>query len=336
LKWVDESAGFVINNQDKFVELLPQYFNTTKLKSFLRQLYMYGFQVQKADGLRIFCNPNFIKGNFHDTVKAKKQKKGIESKEMEELETTYKVLQYRYKVLLKSVIDLRTQIQQTIDKNIENVESIVDFKFYFSERIKAMLMMLVINALYHEPAIYEDVNNHTKNQSYIKIKKLEPYVDEFKHFEKSPETLKLHIQTTILSPLNYNSYLAKLVRVSFRYFNKRFFKMQSKKFYSIMLTYMFRDEHISELEDHPNFKAAELVKTNFKLMYDKVVEDYISEDFQKIFQSIYKSHRIEILPSSEDNSESSSETRFSIRSLSNQLGINYSDLFLFLKPDFDE
>ena len=336
MKWDDRGNAFVINDAEKLIQLLPQYFGTDKLKSFMRQLYLYKFRRTLQGTIKEYWAPNFTRGKFHETLKAKKKKLASKSEEVAELKEAHDLLAIKYETMWESVLELHRQVSETVRRNKEHLESILDFKFYFVEKIKATNMMLAINSTFYQPQTYQDINAVTKSQKYIQAGNLEPFVDNYSHFDKSPETLKLHIHATLLSPINYNSYIGRLVRVSFNRFNRKYFNLSSKKFYSKVLKYFFRDEVDSELSEHPNYHLLERAKYHYELIFNGVVADYVSKDMAEIFRAMHKTHRIEILPLGEDYPEHSTDSHFSLRTLSSQLGIKEFDLFLFQKPDLDD
>lgn len=61
VSWVQSGKAFQIHELKPFLErIIPHYFNTTKLKSFQRQLGLYGF-TRISEGK--YCHPQFIKGS---------------------------------------------------------------------------------------------------------------------------------------------------------------------------------------------------------------------------------------------------------------------------------
>lgn len=125
-------------------------------------------------------------------------------------------------------MDLQQQINNLFQKNTEQLIYLLDFRFYFAERVKLMSMMMDIYMKYADQSTFDGIESVVKEQKYIKARKLEPYIEKFTHFNKAPDILKEHIESTLLLPLHYHSYLAKLVRVTLRSFNSKFFQKLPK------------------------------------------------------------------------------------------------------------
>ena len=235
-----------------------------------------------------------------------------------------------------SALELQRQISETVEKNVELLESILEHKFYVSERIKITAVIQAVNTTCYKPQTFRNMNRVIEGQSYFKALKLERYIEDYTHFDKCPEVLKLHVQTIFLSPLNYNSYLAKLLRVALRPFNKIYFEFPLKEFYCLVLRYFFRDDCDKKLANHLNFHTLKQVKARYEMVYNAMMADFISKDMAAIFKIMNKTCPIEIMPTSQDYPETSAESCFSLRTLSSQLCLQDLDLFLFLRPDFDE
>lgn len=124
--------------------------------------------------------------------------------------------------MLISAIDLRQEINAILMKNMEILLSLGEFRFYFTEKIKIMSMMMSINSTFYDSDAYANINDVIRQQSYIKARGLELYVEEYKHFEISPGILNIHVRTTLFCSQDYNSYLARIVRATLKPFNNKF------------------------------------------------------------------------------------------------------------------
>lgn len=109
--WGSNFDSFVIKDILKFVNLLPSYFTTKNMASFIRQLNLYGFKKKRNNnGIIEFSHPLFVKDHIEDITKIKKVTKQDKDKklkeEYDEVKDNYKMLQQQYnkmKMELKSL-----------------------------------------------------------------------------------------------------------------------------------------------------------------------------------------------------------------------------------------
>lgn len=332
----NDGSAFVINDSIELTKLLPVYFRTTKLSSFMRQLHTYNFRTISKGAIKEYNNPNFNRGQFHDMLKVGISENLSDADEIEQLKTATNILAQKYDELWLAAVNLEKQISYKINKNVEEIKTIVEFKFYFAERMKIMVMLQTINVHFHDRSTFEGIGNLIKQQSYIRSQNLESYVEEFTHFSISPETLTLHVKKTLIPRLNYSSYISKIVRAALKPFNNKNFQLPAKKMYTSILKYILRNEIDDDLLNHKSFYVLTQVKTICNEIYEIVMDDMNSIDTSHMFQGMNKTHRIEILPYHDDYPENSCGTSFSLRTLNSQFGLNNIDLFMFLRPDFDE
>lgn len=73
-RWADDGKSFIIENLEKFLKVLPQYFKTKNYSSFVRQLNMYDFhKVKNSQGYHEFRHACFVRGHpeLLDSIKRK-------------------------------------------------------------------------------------------------------------------------------------------------------------------------------------------------------------------------------------------------------------------------
>ena len=85
VSWLSHGRSFRIHRQDEFVdEILPNYFNQSKISSFTRQLYIYQFQkVPEGPDKGAFMHPRFIRGDKNGALHMKRNQERTPRKKKE-------------------------------------------------------------------------------------------------------------------------------------------------------------------------------------------------------------------------------------------------------------
>ncbi|CAD8155761.1 unnamed protein product [Paramecium pentaurelia] len=83
--WVDNGQAFSFQRISEFqTRILQQYFRTSNVHSFLRQLCLYGFKMRKNDrNKKEYYHQNFKKGQFKDLFRIKRGKQIIQISEQQ-------------------------------------------------------------------------------------------------------------------------------------------------------------------------------------------------------------------------------------------------------------
>jgi hypothetical protein len=107
--------SFIIEDMIQFAMMLPQFFATKNISSFVRQLNLYGFKKNKTrKDVTEFSHPLFKRGNFSDILKIKKvvKKEGAKcmKTELNDLKKNYEMLQTNFN-------NLQNSMKKMADKN---------------------------------------------------------------------------------------------------------------------------------------------------------------------------------------------------------------------------
>ena len=99
----------------RFTMVLPEFFTTNNISSFIRQLNLYGFKKLKTKkGITEFQHPLFKRGHFSDILKIKKviKKEGTKC-----IKTELKQLKKNYESLQKDYLQLQENMMKMANKN---------------------------------------------------------------------------------------------------------------------------------------------------------------------------------------------------------------------------
>jgi hypothetical protein len=122
VSWLPNNQSFKVNDQDAFArEILPRYFKTTKYKSFVRQLNIYGFEriYQRGSTRGGYFHKHFIRGEprYCKYITREKIKQGVKGDlrtgpevECHKVETSFAMLQQASATALSN-----TTIEDSLD-----------------------------------------------------------------------------------------------------------------------------------------------------------------------------------------------------------------------------
>ncbi|CAD8119628.1 unnamed protein product [Paramecium sonneborni] len=130
IQWNEDGKSILIISAEKFEEqVMPSYFNSTKVSTFYRQLSQYGFKVkQNEKRQKQFHHCNFQQGNLEKLLKIERLKKTQQhqdfnnslSEENKKLNNQLKLLQKQQQAI-QAQLNIHTQIYLLICKQMKNI-----------------------------------------------------------------------------------------------------------------------------------------------------------------------------------------------------------------------
>ena len=339
MKWNDEGTGFIINNRRKLAEVLPRYFRTSRVISFIRQLYIYNFRTIKVDKVKEYHNDDFIRGKYSELVKVKKG--SITSREADEIEedarAEYIKLSRNYDELWMSVLDLKERTNELIVANHAMVMQELHNRFDFIDRLKSTMVSFVLQVMYYDDQTNEAVKQHVGEKAESKELASEQTFKSFRDSIELPEQAKAEIHKAFFEFNDRHSNIAKVLHIIIESFNRRFFKMESDKFYDIVLRFFVRDEDPLHLYRIHNYNMLKRIKEVFDEFCGLVIADYLPARLQLLYQSMQRLKDVEVLTCKvrAQAQEKTISDCFSVRTLRDLPGFVDLDLFAYFGVEFD-
>lgn len=145
--WSEGKDSFIIEDMIRFAMVLPEFFTTSNISSFIRQLNLYGFKKLKTKKeITEFQHPLFKRGNFSDILKIKKVVKKSTGKclksELKELKKNYSSLQEDFDALKKSMQEMANKNKDLSNFNEGIFERLNQEREDYKNDLKHLLLLL--------------------------------------------------------------------------------------------------------------------------------------------------------------------------------------------------
>lgn len=129
-----------------FAKILPEFFSTRNVSSFIRQLNLYGFKKSKCSRhVTEFKHDYFKRGNFSDILKIKKVERKSPQKNLreqfEELKTNYDLLKRDFRGLKRNVKKLTGRNKTLFTYNNELFRSLTEERADFKRDLENLLTL---------------------------------------------------------------------------------------------------------------------------------------------------------------------------------------------------
>ena len=146
IHWSENQDSFIIEDMIGFAKILPDFFSTRNVSSFVRQLNLYGFKKSKCSKhVTEFRHKFFKRGHFSDIFKIKKVVKKSQQKnireEFDELKKEYNLLKNDYNGLRRDVKKLTGRNKMLFTYNNELFRSLTEERADFKRDLKNLLML---------------------------------------------------------------------------------------------------------------------------------------------------------------------------------------------------
>ena len=329
----------MINDKKRLSEVLPDYFRTSKVVSFIRQLYIYNFRTVKRNRVKEYHNPDFVRGRYSEIVKVKKRDQLIDdtNDSDEDFRAEYIKLSKNYDELWMAVLDLKEKTNELIAANHAMIIEELNNRFDFVDRIKSNLIAFIIQVMHYDnqsnELIKKRIEKHSADQALANPNKFK----SFNEIDDTTDAVKREIHSAFFNPTDKKSHIAKVLQIVLRSFNKRYFNMEFDKFYDIVVRLFVRDEEPLHLYRLPNYHMLKKIKKYFDEFIDIILKNYFSEHVKPLYLKIQCQKDLEVLTSKDEfrAKEKAISDSFSVRTLRNQLGFMDLDLFMYLGADLE-
>ena len=120
-QWASDGASFEVKNGDRFEkEVIPRYFSTSAIKTFIRQLHFYSFRKSETiDGKWSFSHPDFHRDFPERIFKIKRKTRNTAS-------TGY-ATKYEVQVIADSLDEFKVTIGQQVDSLQAQMAEVLQF-----------------------------------------------------------------------------------------------------------------------------------------------------------------------------------------------------------------
>ena len=319
--------------------MLPAYFRTFRVNSFIRQLYIYNFRTIKINKKKEYHNSDFIRGRYSDIVKVKKGTKSSLEQDIgiDDTYHEYIKLSKNYDELWMAVLDLKERTNEIILANHALIMKELNERFDFIDRVKSTLISFVLQVLYFDEKTNEKVKSLVEKTAENDELKQESTFKSFEKMPDIPETVKSEIHKAFFEFNGKHSKIAKVLHLILKSFNRRFFGLEYSKFYDIVIRFFVRDEDPLHLYRLPNYHILSNLKKSFKEFIDIVIGEYFPDVLKPLYDKIQKIKEVEMLISQDEARvmEKILSDSFSVRTLRNQIGFIDLDLFSYIGIDLD-
>lgn len=156
-EWGAEGSSFLILDVQRFKEILPMYFKTSKLSSFVRQLNMYNFHKQKnVCGYQEFIHPLFKRSAVNE-LKSIKRKVSVNYKSNKH-KTSVQVTEDRPAGSLKAELEwiqrrlgiTRRQKRQLLKRTNKRISKLKSKNKVLTTKISRLLLLIFKHFLDHD------------------------------------------------------------------------------------------------------------------------------------------------------------------------------------------
>ena len=318
----------------KLPECLAYYFKSNKVKSFIRQFYIYGFKCVAEGQTKKYFNPRFTKDAYHKLISIKRQSKPSVGSERSMMKAEFKLLQSKYDKLLTSALELYRQVDSSVQQNKENIMSVVEFNHTVLHRLKAVVLKFVLNFVNYDPKINKSCFNG-QNINLVNKSVLEICDQNVKCGLFGLDSLRQYIHEVILSTDADTPTLSGTLKEDARCFNDRFFHLPHKLFYSSLIEFILESKEVPVLENHENYAILVTVKESYQTISEALLSDQLSSNtHQSLNESISKTEvskpdgeKQKVAVYEEDNRSTMMDAMLSLvgGNLFTFLNLNYND-----------
>lgn len=319
--------------------MLSTYFRTSRVISFIRQLYIYNFKGKKVNKVNEYKNIDFIKGKYSELVNLKKRLHKVQDNGdgPDPTNAEYIKLSKNYDDLWMKTLDLKEKINELINVNHALLLNELNNRFDYIDRIKSTMISFTIQLLYTDgksnDRIKERVDKYNKTKEFTNSSRYK----SFNEIEDVSDTSKREIHAAFFEVNDHKSHIAMILEEVLRSFNDKFFKVDFEQFYDKVVNYFVKDEESSYIRHLPNLHILTEVKKLFDQLNGIVLSNYFSEAIKPLYENIQCKKSVEILKSKAQllENQKSVNDSFSVRTLRHQLGFLDLDLFSYIRFDFD-
>lgn len=333
---MDKGTKFVITDAARLESRLSHYFRTSKLRSFIRQLYLYHFKCDTSGPVKKYHNPKFKRNAYHKLIGIKQVQGNTRKEKARDLAIEYELLCEKYKSLSASVFDFRSKVCDVVSKNAEISTSIFTFKFGFAERVKALILNFVLTVVFANNKAATKELQLLSQCGLVSRHNLNHFFANEKAIENLPEQISQFIENNLLTSNMQDEQLNKLLTISLQSLNKNYFCLRNEEFVPLVLRHVLHDDHNLRLTQHESYKHLAARKEVYDVVCEAVFK-YFGRFYDDLFaKKSFEGEKFDVfrikdnLPVEYDDSDNS------VRSFGNSLNFSTMDEISRFRPDFDE
>lgn len=275
----------MINDKQRLQEILPRYFRTTRVESFVRQLYAYGFRNIRTcrKEKQVFRNPNFGRDAYHKSATIRRCDERHVVDEQTEIGAAYSLLRKKYEKMWLSAHNLQYQVGNAIDENSERISTLLKFRSNFVERLKVVVLCFAIAVRCWDSKLGAVMEKLVPWVEEVDFGTVGSTVEGSKLDKEAPEDLKRFIENHFMClGASANDYDA-LLKISIEHVNQMHFELPQDFFFSATSRFILDDDPGTRIRDLKNFSIILGIKKLFNEIFAIVGGGRLSTDIATPF-----------------------------------------------------
>lgn len=209
------------------------------------------------------------------------------------LRSEYELLQAKYSKLLLSTLEFSKQISASVQQNIHMLKHITEFDYCVLKKLKNLILCFTLT--------FNHLNVNEVCQSFIvDVDMSQQYRDRNQYHEFLSSRLNTYIQDTLLEHYNFEHFSKSILTNAINNLNEKYFNMDAKSFFSLVLRYIIDNENMPELENYKNFMVLSNIKQTYDMICEYALKNYVDQKAESapcVSQSMFQLNNCANVPS---------------------------------------